>query len=103
MAMHPRIILTIALKDLKDAVRDGRILMALLMPIGLGVAYNVVMPDAQKPVVTVAIATQDATRLPDALRAISGSTVNLRFHNLPSAAEVTAQVEAKKADVGLVL
>ncbi|MGZ5982632.1 MAG: ABC transporter permease, partial [Isosphaeraceae bacterium] len=102
--MHPRIILTIALKDLKDAIRDGRILMALLMPIGLGVAYNVVMPDAQKPVVTVAIATEDATRLPEALRAVSGSTtVDLRFHNVSSAAEVTAQVEAKKADVGIVL
>lgn len=101
--MHPRIILTIALKDLKDAIRDGRILMALLMPLGLGVAYNVVMPDAQKPTVTVAIASQDATRLPDALRTISGSTVNLKFHNVSSAADVTAQVEAKKADVGLVL
>lgn len=101
--MHPRIILTIALKDLKDAIRDGRILMALLMPIGLGVVYNVVMPDVQKPSITVAIASVDATRLPDALRTLAGSTVNLRFDNVSSAAEVTAQVEAKKADVGLVL
>src|SRR5579864_5528881 len=101
--MHPRIILTIALKDLKDAIRDGRILMALLLPIGLGVVYNVVMPDVQKPVVTVAIASADHTQLPTALRAIAGSTVDLRFNNLSSAAEVTAQVDAKKADVGLVL
>ncbi len=101
--MHPRIILTIALKDLKDAVRDGRILLALLMPIGLGVVYNIVMPDVQKPSITVAIASADATQLPDALRAIAGSTVNLRFNYLSSAADVTAQVEAKKADVGLVL
>lgn len=101
--MHPRIILTIALKDLRDAIRDGRILMALLMPIGLGVIYNVVMPDAQKPVVNVAIASPDATQLPSALRAIAGSTVDLRFRDVASATEVTAQVEAKKADVGLVL
>jgi ABC-2 type transport system permease protein len=101
--MHPRVILTIALKDLRDAIRDGRILMALLLPIGLGVVYNVVMPDVQKPVVTVAIASADATQLPAALRAIAGSTVDLRFNNVASAAEVTAQVEAKKADVGLVL
>jgi len=101
--MHPRIILTIALKDLKDAIRDGRILMALLMPIGLGVVYNVVMPDVQKPVVIVAIASADATQLPTALRTIAGSTVDLRFNNVSSAAEVTAQVEAKKAGVGLVL
>jgi ABC-2 type transport system permease protein len=101
--MHRRIIVTIALKDLRDAIRDGRILMALLMPIGLGVVYNVVMPDVQKPVVTVAIASADATQLPAALRTIAGSTLDLRFNNVSSAAEVTAQVEAKKADVGLVL
>jgi len=101
--MHTRIILTIAFKDLKDAIRDGRILMALLMPIGLGVVYNVVMPDVQKPVVTVSIASVDATQLPAALRTLAGSTVDLRFINVSSAAEVTARVEAKKADVGLVL
>ena len=101
--MHPRIILTIALKDLKDAIRDGRILMALLMPIGLGVIYNVVMPDVQKPVINVAIASADATQLPTALRTIAGSAVDLRFSYFSSASEVTAQVEAKKADVGLVL
>jgi ABC-2 type transport system permease protein len=101
--MHPRIILTIAFKDLRDAIRDGRILMALLMPIGLGVVYNVVMPDAGRPAVTVAIASVDATSLPDVLRKIAGSAVDLRFHSLPSAADVRAEVQAKKADVGLLL
>lgn len=101
--MHPRIILTIALKDLKDAVRDGRVLIALLMPLGLGFVYNVAMPDVQKPSVTVAIASADATELPTALRTVSGSTINLKFNNVPSAAAVRAQVEAKKADAGLVV
>src|SRR5579872_6973112 len=101
--MHPRIVLSIALKDLKDAVRDGRILMALLMPLGLGAVYNVVMPDVQKPSITVAVASADATQLPAALRTMAGSTVNLTFNYVSSAADVTAQVEAKKADVGLVL
>jgi ABC-type multidrug transport system permease subunit len=101
--MHPRIIFMIALKDLKDALRDGRILIALLMPLGLGVIYNVAMPDAQKPTVTVAIATPDATQLPTALRTIAGSSVNLKFNTFPSAAAVSAQVQAKKADVGLVV
>jgi len=101
--MHPRIILTIALKDLRDAIRDGRILLALLMPIGLGIVYNVVMPDAQKPVINVAVASVDATQLPNALRTIAGSSVDLRFNYVTSAAAVTSLVDAKKADVGLVL
>jgi ABC-type multidrug transport system permease subunit len=101
--MHSRIILAIALKDLKDAVRDGRILIALLMPLGLGLIYNVAMPEAQKPSVTVAIASADATQLPNALRTIAGSSVNLKFNSFSSAAAVRAQVEVKKADVGLVV
>lgn len=101
--MHLRIILAIALKDLKDAVRDGRILMALFMPLGFGLIYNVAMPDVQKPSITVAIGATDPTVLPIVLRTIAGSAVNLKFNTVQSAALVRAQVEAKKADVGLVV
>lgn len=101
--MHPRIILTIALKDLKDAVRDGRILIALLMPLGLGLIYNVAMPEVQKAAVTVAIASVDTTSLPTALRAVAGSAVELKFNNVQSAAAVRTDVETKKADIGLVV
>lgn len=101
--MHPRIIFTIALKDLKDAIRDGRILLALLMPIGLGFVYNVVMPDVQKVSVTVAIFSPDPTQLPAALRAIAGPGVDLKFNTAPSAVDVKSQVETKKAAVGLVV
>lgn len=100
---HLRIALAIAAKDLKDAFRDGRVLLPLLMPLGLGFLYNVAMPDVQKPAVTVAISSADATRLPDALRSVAGSAVDLKFTNWSSAAEVRSQVQSKKADVGLVV
>jgi ABC-type multidrug transport system permease subunit len=101
--MHLRILFTIAVKDLKDAVHDGRILIALLLPLGLGLVYNVAMPDVQKPTVTVAIASIDATALPAALRAVAGSKVILKFNYVQSAALVRTQVETKKADVGLLV
>ena len=101
--MNVRIVLAIAAKDLKDAIRDGRVLLPLLMPLGLGFLYNVAMPDVQKPTVTVAIASTDSTRLPDALRAVAGSSVNLKFIELSSTADVENRVEAKKADVGLLV
>ena len=99
--MNPRIVVAIAFKDLKDALRDGRVLLPLLLPLGLGFLYNVAMPEAQKPSVTVAISAADATQLPEALRTVAGSSVNLSFNHLASAADVKAQVESKKADVGL--
>ena len=101
--MNIRIALAIAAKDLKDALRDGRVLLPLLMPLGLGVLYNFTMPEVQKPTITVAIASADSTQLPDALRAVSGTAVVLKFSDQASAENVRSQVEAKKADVGLVV
>lgn len=101
--IHPRIALAIAVKDLKDALRDGRVLLPLLMPLGLGFLYNVAMPDAQKPSITVAIASVDATRLPDTLRTVAGSSVDLHFRQMASVADVKSQVESKHSDVGLVV
>lgn len=101
--MNLRIVLSIATKDLKDAVRDGRVLLPLLMPLGLGFLYNIAMPEVQKPSVTVAITSVDSTQLPDALRAVSGTAVNLKFRQFASEADVKSQVAAKSADVGLVV
>lgn len=101
--MNLRIALSIAAKDLKDAIRDGRVLLPLLMPLGLGFLYNIAMPEVQKPSVTVAISSADSTRLPAALLAVSGTAVNLRFNPYPSEDAVKSQVAAKKADVGLVV
>ena len=33
-------IFTLFTKDLKDAVRDARVLFALIVPLGIGVFYN---------------------------------------------------------------
>ena len=101
--IHPRITLAIALKDLKDAFRDGRVLLPLLLPLGLGFLYNVAMPDVQKPAITVAISSADATKLPDALRAVAGSSVDLSFVYPSSVAQLKSQVESKMASVGLVI
>lgn len=101
--MHARVVLGIFLKDVKEAIRDGRILLALLLPIGLGVLYNFVMPETVKPAVKVAISSPDKTALPDALRSAAGPAVSLSFVQMDSAAAVTAAVQTKKADLGLAL
>ena len=101
--MNVRIALAIAVKDVKDAVRDGRVLLPLLLPVGLGILYNVAMPDAQKPSVTIAISSIDPTALPDALRTVSGTAVNLTFNTVATPDQVRSAVATKKADVGLVL
>jgi len=101
--MHPRITLTIALKDLKSALRDGRILLALFLPLGLGLLYNVVMPESQKPKATVALSSVDVTALSESLKTVAGSAVALSFKSSADASGVRSLVDSKKADVGLVV
>lgn len=101
--MNVRVIATIAAKDLKAAVRDGRILLAMLLPLGLGVFYNFVMPESQKPTFKVAVYAVDQTTLPAALKSVAGTTVNLSIQPAVSAADASAQVGNKKVDAGLVV
>ena len=101
--MHLRRVISIAVKDLKAATRDGRILLALLMPIGLGLIYNLAMPEARKPAVTVAVADSGRSVLPEMLAKAVKPNVDLTLRQLESQAKVEEQINGKKADVGLVI
>ena len=96
-------VVSIAIKDLKAATRDGRILLALLMPIGLGLIYNLAMPDVRKPAVTVAVAVTGQSVLPDLLAGAIRPNVNLTLRQLDSQQKVEDLINSKKADVGLVI
>ncbi|MGD9890193.1 MAG: ABC transporter permease [Dehalococcoidia bacterium] len=91
-------------KDLRDAIRDARILTALLLPIGIGLIYNFIFDDSEsRPDATVAVASVDATTLPDALRAVAGDTVDLTFTQASDAGEVRRLVSDGDADIGIAL
>ncbi len=63
--MNPRRIGAIFRKDLRDAVRDARVLVAILVPLGVGVLYSFMFQSTPTvPTVTVAYAAPDATQLP---------------------------------------
>ena len=69
--MSARRITAILLKDLREAVRDGRILVLLLLPIGLAVFYNATTSDGdERPETTVVVVDQAGTGL--AARAARG-------------------------------
>ena len=101
--MHLRIILAVVEKDLRDSVRDGRVLFGLLIPLGLGLFYNVVMPDRPRQTVTVAIAASGQTALPRALRSVARGAVDLRITDARTPDEVRRLVSSGSAAVGLVV
>ena len=104
--MHPRMILTIFRKDMKDAIRDSRVLIALVLPLSIGIFYSLTFDDDTGPGkldATVAYTSPEQTGLPDAIDAIIGQAVDVTYTQVTSADEVRNQVDDEGADVGLVL
>ncbi len=103
--MHPGMIRTIFLKDLRDAIRDARVLVAILVPLGIGIFYSLIFDDDDltTPTATVAYYAADQTSLPDALRDAVGEAVRIDFETEPSAEEVEEVVQAEDADIGFVV
>ncbi|MGH2598823.1 MAG: ABC transporter permease, partial [Dehalococcoidia bacterium] len=102
--LHPKKVLTIFWKDFRDAVRDARILMALVVPLGLGIFYNFAFDDSEPtPEATVVYLAPDATAFPSALTRAVGDAVDLTLWQGSSAADIQRQVEDDEADVGVVL
>ncbi len=103
--MHPNMIWTIFKKDVRDAIRDSRVIAALLIPIGIGVFYNFMFDDDEftPPPVTVAFHIQGNSQLPDALTTTTSGAVVLNIETFDSADAVRQQVEDENADIGMVL
>lgn len=98
-------ILTIFKKDVRDAIRDSRVIAALLIPLGIGLFYNFTFSDDEftVPPVDVIYFAEDATELPAMLETLTTGYVNLTLTEADSADAVRAQVEDEDANLGFVV
>lgn len=104
IGVHLRRVGAMFRKDLRDAIRDSRVLLAVLLPLGLGLLYNVIFQDTSTvPTVTVAYTAADATTLPARLKTTIGSAAQVTLVQATNAADVRQQLSAKKADIGLIV
>jgi len=96
---------TIFLKDLRDAIRDARVLVAILVPLGIGIFYSLVFDDDDLTTTTATVAYfgADQTTLPDALRDAVGEAVRINFDQEQSAEGVEEVVQSEDADIGFVV
>jgi ABC-2 type transport system permease protein len=102
--MHPRLIWTIFQKDLHDAIRDSRVLVAIVVPIALGIFYNFMYQDTTTTTAAkIAWYSPDTTQLLDNIQAVAGETVKLSFIKEPSPDAVRTEVDEKKVDIGIVV
>lgn len=93
-------------KDMRDAIRDSRVLTALLMPLALGLLYSFMFSDESVQVQkgTVGIVAAGSTQLQQAIsQQVKGSLLRLSFVTFSDVGTLRRQVQQKKVDVGLVV
>ncbi|MEV4419075.1 ABC transporter permease [Patulibacter sp. NPDC049589] len=99
---------TILRKDLLDAIRDGRILAIIIVPLALGILYSVIYPDEEpRPKADVVVVggptNTDAKRLSVALPRDVGRALNLTVTTEPDEAKARDTVADDDADVAVVV
>jgi ABC-2 type transport system permease protein len=102
--VNARRVVAILMKDLRDAFRDGRVLVLLLLPIGMAIFYNATVEDEDElPRERVAIADPQAVGLADQLQRSAGRSVELVVTEADGAVEVRRLVGDEKVEFGAVV
>ncbi|HEX5163779.1 MAG TPA: ABC transporter permease [Thermomicrobiales bacterium] len=97
-------ILTIYRKDVRDAIRDARVLMAIIVPFGLGIFYNLVMDDDNTTTeATIVWAGDSTSQLPDQLVKTTEGVVDVTLDQVVDEAAVREKIANEDADIGLVI
>jgi len=91
-------------KDLRDAIRDSRVLIALVLPFGIGIVYNTTFKNQDSATINavVAYASDGQTALPAALQRVGGDQVHIHFEKM-TADDVRLTLSKDGADLGLIV
>jgi ABC-2 type transport system permease protein len=90
-------------KDLRDALRDSRLIMAIVMPLLIGLLYSFMFKDDTRPAAKLGVVASTSTRLPVALQAATKAALQLKVQSFGDAAALTQQVRDENVDVGLII
>ncbi len=102
--MNPRRVLAILDKDARDALRDGRILVALLVPLAVALFSDLTAPDAdERPVARVAVVEPARAGVAAALERVTRTSVELERVAAADAGAARRAVGRDDADVGVVV
>jgi ABC-2 type transport system permease protein len=90
-------------KDLRDARRDSRLIIAILMPLLIGTLYSFMFKDDTKPSAKLGVVASSWTKLPAALQAATKAALRLKVQSFADRAALTKQVRDENVDVGLIV
>jgi ABC-2 type transport system permease protein len=97
---------TILRKDLLDAIRDGRILAIIIVPLAIGILYSVIYPDEEpRPTADVVVVgtSADAAQVATALPKDVSRALDLTVTREDDEAKARATVADDDADVAVVV
>ena len=105
MSDRIRRILTLFTKDFKDAVRDSRVLIALVLPLGIGIFYSFGFSDDSVSTVhaRIALVAPGETRLVEVIDQVLPDNVEVQVKPVASRADAEQMVGETDASIGLVL
>ena len=90
-------------KDAVDALKDARIVVSLIVPIGLGLLYNSIFPEEGLQAVKLGYHAADASAILEGIKSQAGDAVDLRVREIADEAEARALIAAGDIDVGLIV
>ncbi|HEV8536991.1 MAG TPA: ABC transporter permease [Candidatus Limnocylindria bacterium] len=94
-------VLAIFRKDAIDAMRDARIVVSLIVPIGLGLLYNNIFPEERLATVKLGYHSDDTPAILEGIRAQTGQTVDLRVRDVADEAEARRLITEDAIDVAV--
>ncbi|WP_205695535.1 ABC transporter permease [Conexibacter sp. SYSU D00693] len=102
--MSARRVVAILLKDLQDAVRDGRVLVLLLLPIAMAIFYNATTDDQDElPTAEVAMVDRADVGVSRELQRAAGRSVELELRNASSREAAERLVRDDDAEFAVVV
>lgn len=101
--MNPRRVMPILGKDLRDAWRDGRIVVLLLMPIAIALIPMLSGEGDELPVTEVAIVDPGHSGVARDLRGIAGKSADIRLTPARDSASARTLVAAEDVELAIVV
>ena len=102
--MKLRRLLAILNRDIRDAGRDGRIVVLLLLPIGMAIFYNATIDDdGRLPTTDVAVVASDGQAVSRELRAVVKDSAEIEITQVRDREAARRQVAEGDVDVAVVV
>ncbi len=100
--MNWRRVWTVFRKDTLDAIRNARVLVAIITPIGIGLLYGAVVEDEPERLgVTIALHAEAASELPAVLQSLAGEGIRLDLKTVAREVDLRTLIEQGDVDAGL--